>query len=323
MKALVAMTMAVLFAACSLGGGGGSGTEGDTETEGMGDTPASVTAAPASAPTGLAAYADSATSVVITWTALSDAAGYKVYQAAATTGPYTAAGSPKGTKYTVKGLSADTIYFYKVAGVNKYGEGPQSSYVSAEIKTLPAPTGLHVEALSDSSLELSWNPVAGAVSYAVYRSGAQVTTTTETSYVHTGLSPYTQYSYTIATVTNVGTGVKSASVSEYTQPIPLQEGVWKNLSYFARGYSYYSFPVTGGTYYIRWNDTSDGDGSKTGNCRVSAYLKSTNAMTILETSYFSDIDKGYTIPQEINVPSPAYVILKVTNGDDCAIQYYR
>jgi hypothetical protein len=129
-----AILVAGIFFACTLGGGSGSGStdEGDggsgtggsggNETEGMGETPASVTAAPSTAPTGLSAYADSATSVVITWSAVSDAAGYKVYQGTATTGPYTLAGSPKGTKYTVKGLSSDTIYFYKVAGVNKQKE---------------------------------------------------------------------------------------------------------------------------------------------------------------------------------------------------------
>ena len=209
--------------------------------------------------------------------------------------------------------------------------------MSAEIKTLPPPTGLHVEALSDTSLELSWNAVEGAVSYAVYcgvgyASSVQITLTTGTNFVHIGLRPFMPHHYTVATVTSVGTGVKSAEASEYTQPIPLREGVWKTVDNSVplgmNNDRFFSFPVTGGTYYVRWNTGSDGDGTKTGSATISAYLKSSNTVTNLGASYFANVDKGYTVPQSISVPSPAFVVLKVKGWDyysngPYAIQFYR
>ncbi|MBA2809589.1 PHB depolymerase family esterase [Streptomyces sp. KM273126] len=83
--------------------------------------------------------------------------------------------------------------------------------------SLPAPSGLTATSTTDTSVSLSWNTVAGAASYRVYRGGAQVGTPSSTSFTDTGLSSGTTYGYTVATVDGSGeVGVSSAAVQATT-----------------------------------------------------------------------------------------------------------
>jgi poly(hydroxyalkanoate) depolymerase family esterase len=83
--------------------------------------------------------------------------------------------------------------------------------------TLPAPTGLAVTAVSDSTVTLSWHAVADATAYAVYRGGTKVGTTASTGYTDTGLASGTAYGYTVAAVDAAGgTGTASSPVTATT-----------------------------------------------------------------------------------------------------------
>jgi poly(hydroxyalkanoate) depolymerase family esterase len=83
--------------------------------------------------------------------------------------------------------------------------------------TLPAPTGLTVTAVSDTTVALGWDAVAGAKAYAVYRSGTKVGTTTSTGYTDIGLATGTAYRYTVAAVDAAGaTSAASAPVTATT-----------------------------------------------------------------------------------------------------------
>ncbi|MGW0606083.1 extracellular catalytic domain type 1 short-chain-length polyhydroxyalkanoate depolymerase [Streptomyces sp. NPDC002640] len=82
---------------------------------------------------------------------------------------------------------------------------------------LPAPAGLAVGAVTDSSVALRWNAVSGAASYEVYRGGSRVGTATGASYTDTGLTPGTAYTYSVAAVDSSGTaGARSATVGATT-----------------------------------------------------------------------------------------------------------
>ncbi|MFE0463618.1 PHB depolymerase family esterase [Kitasatospora sp. NPDC058965] len=84
---------------------------------------------------------------------------------------------------------------------------------------LPAPGGLTVTGTTANSVSLSWSPVGGAVSYDVYRGGAQVNSgaVTGTGFTDTGLAAGTGYRYTVAAVDSAGTvGARSAAVSATT-----------------------------------------------------------------------------------------------------------
>ncbi|MFC5905710.1 PHB depolymerase family esterase [Streptacidiphilus monticola] len=82
---------------------------------------------------------------------------------------------------------------------------------------LPAPAGLTVGSVTDTSAALSWQSVSGAASYAVYRDGGRVGTTTGTGYTDTGLTAGTGYSWTVAAVDSSGNvGAQSATVTATT-----------------------------------------------------------------------------------------------------------
>ncbi|WP_260605561.1 chitinase [Streptomyces sp. WAC01280] len=77
------------------------------------------------APTGLAAGSPTSTTVPLTWSAVSGATSYHVYQGA------TKVQTVTGTSATVTGLTASTPYTFQVAAVNSAGESPKSAAVTA------------------------------------------------------------------------------------------------------------------------------------------------------------------------------------------------
>ncbi|MFB7512655.1 PHB depolymerase family esterase [Streptomyces sp. NPDC056144] len=83
--------------------------------------------------------------------------------------------------------------------------------------SLPAPAGLAVTGVTDTTASLGWTAVSGAVSYDVLRAGTKVGTATTTSYTDTGLTAGTAYGYTVAAVDAAGTrGAVSAAVTATT-----------------------------------------------------------------------------------------------------------
>lgn len=87
--------------------------------------------------------------------------------------------------------------------------------------TLPAPTGLRVSGVTDSSVSLSWSSVAGAGSYQVYRNGAAASAVSGTSAKIPGLTASTTYKFAVAAISTTGkTGSKSGEVSAKTSAKP-------------------------------------------------------------------------------------------------------
>jgi poly(3-hydroxybutyrate) depolymerase/chitodextrinase len=98
--------------------------------------------------------------------------------------------------------------------------------VASGYSALPAPTGVAVSGVTDTSVSLVWSSVSGAAGYNVYRGGSKVngSTVTGTTYTDSGLSSGSSYTYTVKAVTAQGaTGVESAPVSATTtgNPPPL------------------------------------------------------------------------------------------------------
>lgn len=83
---------------------------------------------------------------------------------------------------------------------------------------LPAPTGLTVTGIGDTTAALSWSAVSGATGYHVYRDGARITAPiTSTSYADSGLSPATTYGYAVSAVDPDGVeGARSPTVPATT-----------------------------------------------------------------------------------------------------------
>ncbi|NUP24353.1 MAG: chitinase [Streptomyces sp.] len=116
------------------------------------------------------------------------------------------------------------------------------------------PTGLKAGTVTSSSVALSWSPVPGATSYAVYRDGTKVQTATGTSATIGGLSPSTAYSFQVAAVNDAGESAKSATVTATTTARPGGGGT--DLPAHALvGYLHASF--ANGSGYTRMADVPD------------------------------------------------------------------
>jgi len=123
-----------------------------------------------SAPTGVVA-APGVSQVVLTWNVTNQATYYRVYRST-TSGKEAFLATSTALTYTDTSVTAGTTYYYKVAAVNSSGISALSAEVPAlpvsALGTLPTPTGLTASA-GDGTVVLTWNAVAGATGYNVYR----------------------------------------------------------------------------------------------------------------------------------------------------------
>lgn len=99
---------------------------------GDGDDPPDGNEAP-DTPSGLAVSGTpTADSIMLTWLAVSDALGYRLYRASSSGGSYSKVGSDiAGTTATDTGLTANTPYYYKISAYNNNGESTKSSALEA------------------------------------------------------------------------------------------------------------------------------------------------------------------------------------------------
>ncbi|MEU9589895.1 glycoside hydrolase family 18 protein [Streptomyces sp. NPDC048193] len=111
-----------------------------------------------------------------------------------------------------------TVYTHGWYGTGAYHADDISlTGPGGETGQLPAvPAGLTAGSVTSSSVALSWSPVPGATSYAVYRDGARVRTVTGTSATVTGLTPSTAYAFQVAAVNDAGESARSATVTATT-----------------------------------------------------------------------------------------------------------
>jgi chitodextrinase len=138
----------------------------------------------------------------------------------------TAVACSSPTSYS--GLAAGS-HSFRVVVSNSSGASSNSYSWTVTASTAPpppadtsapsAPTGLSATA-GDGQVALSWQASTddtGVTGYRVYRNGAQVATTTATSYTNTGLTNGTSYSFTVAAYDAAG-NVSSASTAASATP---------------------------------------------------------------------------------------------------------
>jgi hypothetical protein len=171
-----------------------------------------------SAPTNVSANALSSSSISVSWSSVIGATGYEIYYSGSSSGTKNFITNVTETTYTHNGLISSTTYYYFIKTKNNNGSSGYSSFGNATTlsdntgnNNLPsAPTNVSANALSSSSISVSWSSVIGATGYEVYYSGSSsgtknfITNVTGTTYTHNGLISSTTYYYFIKTKNNNG-----------------------------------------------------------------------------------------------------------------------
>jgi chitodextrinase len=92
---------------------------------------------------------------------------------------------------------------------------------AADTTPPPAPTGLTATPTSSSQVDLNWSPAGGsgaAAGYRIYRNGSLVGSTTATSYMDTGVTPGTTYTYAVTAYNAAGSVSGPSNVATATTP---------------------------------------------------------------------------------------------------------
>ena len=169
------------------------------------------------APTGLAANVIS-NQVTVSWSVATNASSYRVSRATALAGPYTVVEDPDPLALFVdSGLNYNTTYFYKVAAASLGGISTNSAAVS--ITTTPPPPSPITAIPGNAQIFVDWGDAAGAINYVLQRSTTDggpystIISTTNTSYLNTGVANGTTYYYVVYAVGTNGTGPLSAQTT--------------------------------------------------------------------------------------------------------------
>jgi hypothetical protein len=170
---------------------------------------------PPNAPTGVTATVVAGPAVQVGWSAVSGAAGYQVRRNGTLLDTVTSPG------YTDAAPPSDTLLSYTVRAVDGIGQ-PSVDSLPAEVTiTAPAaPANLTATVIAGPNVELAWDAVAGAVSYAVLRNGSPLSSVSSPGF--TDPAPGTgTISYTVRATDGIGQqSADSAPASVTVTPPP-------------------------------------------------------------------------------------------------------
>jgi chitodextrinase len=130
------------------------------------------------------------------------------------------------TSYTFASAGAKTLYAWaKDAADNVSASKSASVTITLPDTIAPSvPTNLVATAVSASQINLSWIAATdnvGVTGYRIYRNGAQIATTAQTSYANTGLAAATAFTYKVAAYDAAGNvSAQSAQVTATTNAQP-------------------------------------------------------------------------------------------------------
>lgn len=170
-------------------------------------------------PSGISVVDNStSTDLVFTWAAVSGATKYNLYMST-TSGVYSTPiqSTTSNTNVLVSGLTAGTIYYFKVSALN----GTLESGLSNEIAVIPqsTPPAPLLRAASSTTIDLTWTAVPSAATYNILRSdtGASfftiATGVAATTYTDTPPDPAQTYYYRYQPVGSGGTRLAISAVS--------------------------------------------------------------------------------------------------------------
>jgi hypothetical protein len=165
-------------------------------------------------PTGLSGPKVTADPPVLTWTGVDGADGYTVYRDDQPVSDQT------GTSFTDVGAT-DGPHSYYVTARTGGAESVHSNVVRIMyVPRLPFPSGIHQTSATTDPPALSWDPVAGASAYNVYRDGGFVVRVQQPGFSDDSAPPGT-HDYTVSTVNRIrAEGTQSAPAVAITYDPP-------------------------------------------------------------------------------------------------------
>ena len=95
------------------------------------------------------------------------------------------------------------------------------TYASSTIATPPSPPTLVAGEITDTSIAFSWTAPRSATEYLIYRDATLLTTTSDLSYIHTGLTPDTAYTYSAESRYGTATSPPSVPLTLSTIAAPV------------------------------------------------------------------------------------------------------
>jgi rhamnogalacturonan endolyase len=177
-----------------------------------------------SIPGGLAASVVS-NQVTLSWSMDSDASSYIVQRATSTAGFYSTVDNPEPLTFFIDaGLNYNSTYYYRVASASLGGISGNSAPVA--VTTTPAPPSPLTAIPGNAQVFVDWGDSPGATNYVLQRStvsGGPYTTivsTTNTSYLNTGVVNGTTYYYVVYAVGTNGASPLSVQATATPSATP-------------------------------------------------------------------------------------------------------
>ena len=236
-------------------------------------------------PDNLRRTTSTVSSISLAWNASTDdvgVTGYRVYRSGSLIA------STGATSYTNTGLIVSSSYTYTVSAYDASSNASSQSapFVTASSNDTTAPTipaNPRTTDIKDTSLTIAWDASTDDVAvtgYKIYRDGALIGTSTSPMYADLGLTPVTQYDYTIMAYDAANnTSALSSVLRATTAYDTTAPSIPTSLS---------ASDATDTTIHLTWNASSD-------NVAVTGYDLYRGNVIITSTTGTTFTDTGLTI----------------------------
>ena len=179
------------------------------------------------APTGLVSITHTETTIALAWDHVDGASMYHVYTGTVS-GDLTLHSSYNATFCLLSSLTPNVTYYIEVSAENESGEGDKSLPITVTTNDSvkpAAPSGLKAdtETITVNSIAVSWNEVAGVLSYKIFAGTVQTAltlrgTSDATEFEITGLNPNTAYYISVAAITATNESDQCVPINVTTKP---------------------------------------------------------------------------------------------------------
>ncbi|WP_308860080.1 rhamnogalacturonan lyase family protein [Paenibacillus endoradicis] len=262
------------------------------------------------APDGLKTTRITSKDVALAWNTVENAAGYRVYRAAAGSVDMTMIGEPVSNEYVDTTVVEESGYSYYVTAVGANGleSAPSETVTINEIPALSAPsvpTNVRITEVKASAIGLSWTVTEGADGYEIWHSSnetsgfVKIGESNSASYIDGVRDTSVPNYYQIKAINSKGSSPASVTVesSIYTPPVVLPEGDVKRFDFGSGALAEQYLQVDGSTAYSAELKYGFADPSVvTSTDRGLADPLRSDFVTPINTSFIVDLPNGdYTV----------------------------